>query len=1089
MTFPISPALRAVLDAIVSGGGRPAIIGGAIRDWIMGYVCKDIDVEVYGIPVEALEAALSSFKVDAVGKSFGVLKVTVEGETFDVSLPRRESKEGRGHKGFLISADPTMSPAEAAARRDFTVNTVGWDYVGGKLIDFHGGVRDIKAKVLRHTSPAFAEDPLRVLRGVQFAARFGFEMLPETVALCRTLVGELQTLPVERLWTEWTKLLVKGREPSRGLHLLVETGAVDLFPEVKALLGMPQDPVWHPEGWSLTLTTPLVDAGVAVAVAAQESVRDLFTRLAARTATGERRSFPPSNSIPGLVAAAGAPATGARKVHRVMLEVPLPSVNRIVASALDDLKVLEAIVRPIFVYVMNVLMPGQPPVELEFHQEAVERNGPLASGPTGVPVPVSIVVDARSAAIDGHVLCTIDFAVFDADVHASTTSTQIEWWKATMASLWVHNCMVTDMAVKVLDQDGVTDPEERMIVMLGAFCHDFGKPSTTKFERKRWRSLGHEEAGEAPTRSFLARIGAPPAIIEAVVPLVQHHLKPFVFGRSPHASPSAVRRLALKAPLVRLCQVARADFWGRTTPEALAVTDSRKIEETCWLLAKAEELAVRDAAPKPILLGRHLLELGMKPGKNMGVMLKAAFEAQLDGTFDDEGGAIAWAQQNLVNQPTACFDPNKAPRDDAFTVLDMLKLLASDDNNRILTAHPAFKYSRIGRGRVDANTVLTDKEQAELDSLTQQLTGLKDPKEAAKISARIAEITNKPEALKFEEDEAKAAEGYSVSNLVYNSDRPNVSLLVRKEGKVNLASRKDKPASVPMDFSTFIFRNYTIIKDGLVNVETLPVKLSKATVDALTKLHKDGLIPDNVISGAKAKLVADGMELTEVILNFAALPVVNGNMVKSVSAKALFEAEYAMAKAKAAQKVYNAYKKEKQPEGKKSEGFEQQYGADAAAWLKAQGFTDYSGFCPKSMQAESTDFYMAKELLVSFKGLSSLPTLKEVREKMAKGKLTASAALMAPFVTEVEDYLSANCKVQGAEADAAFIRWIDQKAKDQTAEVRKQMFAIAQMKFAVIVGQVWFSEFKSIDENTMTLKIDGNDVEAKVEMKETKQII
>jgi len=491
MTFPISPSLRSLLDTIVAAGGRPAIIGGAVRDWIMGFEPKDLDVEVYGLPLADLERAVAAagFRVDAVGRAFGVLKVTDQvrhmgkpagfiveagadstyGETFDVSLPRRDNKTGSGHRGFVTTSDPNMSPEEAASRRDFAVNTVGWDYVAGTLIDFHGGVADIKAKVLRHTSPAFAEDPLRVLRGCQFMARFGFTMEPETVALCRTLAGELGTLPVERLWVEWTKMLVKGREPSRGLYALVETGAIDLFPEVKAMLHVPQEPEWHPEG----------------------------------------------------------------------------------------------------------------------------QDHPLGS-------------------------------------------------------LWVHNCMVTDMATKVLDQDGVTDPEERLIVMLGAFCHDLGKPSTTKFERERWRSLGHEEAGEAPTRSFLARIGAPPGVIEAVVPLVMHHLKPFVFGRAPHASDSAVRRLALKAPMVRLCRVARADFWGRTTPEALAVVDSREIAETKWLLTKAHELAVRDAAPKPILGGRHLLEMGIKPGKNMGTMLRAAFEVQLDGGFGDEAGAVAWARENLA---------------------------------------------------------------------------------------------------------------------------------------------------------------------------------------------------------------------------------------------------------------------------------------------------------------------------------------------------------------------------------------------------------------------------------------------------------
>jgi hypothetical protein len=461
---------------------------------------------------------------------------------------------------------------------------------------------------------------------------------------------------------------------------------------------------------------------------------------------------------------------------------------------------------------------------------------------------------------------------------------------------------------------------------------------------------------------------------------------------------------------------------------------------------------------------------------------KQAYSAFMDVAKQAAFGTGRW---------TKGFDPNKVPRDDAFTVLDMLKLLASDDNNRILMAHPEFKYNKIGRSRVDANTVLTDDEQAEIDSLTQQLSGLKDPKEAAKISARITEITNKPEALKFEEDKAEAEAGYSVSNLVYNSDRPNVSLQVRKNGTVNLASRKDKPTSVPLVFNTFIYRNYTVIKDGLVNVATMPVKLSKATVEALLKLHKDGLIPDNVVSGAKGKLVAEGgLELTEAILNFAALPVINGNMVKNVSAKALFEAEYAMTKAKAAQKVYNAFKKEKMPEGKKSEGFETQYGADAAAWLKTQGFTDYSGFAPKSVQAEAVDFYMAKELSVSLKGLSSLPTLKDVQKKLAdgKGKLTASQALMAPYVTEVENYLSTN-KVTGEAADKAFITWIETKAKEQTAEVRKQMFAMAQTKFAIIVGNSWFSEFSSLDESEMEITVDGQSISCQVEMKETKQTI
>ena len=504
--FPISPALRMVVDAIFMNGGRPMIVGGSVRDWLLGLEPKDIDIEVYGLEFEALEKILAhnvNWKVDAVGKSFGVLKVTVpyrnpcncdlagEGhretcptfieklkgfptETFDVALPRSENKTGQGHRGFVATTDPNMSFKDAAARRDFTINAMGLDPTNmltqvPVLVDPHRGSRDLREGVLRHVGPAFDEDPLRVLRGCQFASRFGFKMAPETVERCKTLRGELSTLPVERLWEEWKKLLVKGKKPSLGLEAMRETGALVLFPELEALIGVQQDPEWHPEG-----------------------------------------------------------------------------------------------------------------------------------------------------------------------------------------DVWVHNNMVIDSAVRVCDDDGV-EGEERLIIMLGALCHDLGKPACTEFKakendpngEKRWRAHDHESQGEAPTRSFLARIGAPPAIVEAVVPLVLHHLKPFHLARD-KASPAAIRRLAVKAPLDRLTRVARADHLGRTTPDALACTDSRKIEDINWLMEKAATIKVADRAPTGILMGRHLIDLGLKPGPEMGKLLKAAFEAQLDGVFEDEPGAVAWAKTKLA---------------------------------------------------------------------------------------------------------------------------------------------------------------------------------------------------------------------------------------------------------------------------------------------------------------------------------------------------------------------------------------------------------------------------------------------------------
>jgi hypothetical protein len=451
------------------------------------------------------------------------------------------------------------------------------------------------------------------------------------------------------------------------------------------------------------------------------------------------------------------------------------------------------------------------------------------------------------------------------------------------------------------------------------------------------------------------------------------------------------------------------------------------------------------------------------------------FGKQAYSAFMDTAKAAAFG----TGRWTKGWDPNKVPADDAFTVLDLLKLLASDDDNRVLLNHEAFKYNKIGRGRVDANTVLTADEQAEVESLTAQMNGLRDPKELKKLTARLDEITNKPEALKFEE--TKDDNGYPVSALTYNEERPNVSVLVKKTGYVNLASRKDKPTNAPMEFETFIYRNYAIVKDGLVNVATLPTKLSAKTIEALTAQVKAGKLTADVFK-TKGKVVDGKFAPDEVIVDLTKLPVINAQMVNSCSAKSLFTAEYELTKAKAAQKVYNSYLKEKKPEGKKSEGWEAQYGADAAAWLKEHGFTEYSGFAPKSVVADAVDFYMAKEMSVGLKGLASLPTLKDVKDRMAKGKLTASASLMAGFVTELETAIN-------GKSDSGAIAIIEKLADEQKAKVRDLIFQKATALFAITVGQVWPSEFKSIDDNTLTMSFDGSDVECSLAMLEKKQTL
>ena len=245
-------AVRTVAGLVKEAGGRALMVGGAVRDLLLGAASvKDVDIEVFGVAPERLQKILGEkFAFDPCGVSFGVLKL--HHFDIDVSLPRRESKRGIGHKGFLIDSDPHLSVPEAASRRDFTVNAMYYDPLAGAFEDPYGGRADLAARTLRHVSPKFVEDPLRVLRGMQFIARFDLRPAPETIELCRTVT--MEDLPPERLFEEWAKLLTKGNQIARGLDFLRATGWVRYFPELQRLIGCKQDPKWHPEGdvWNHT---------------------------------------------------------------------------------------------------------------------------------------------------------------------------------------------------------------------------------------------------------------------------------------------------------------------------------------------------------------------------------------------------------------------------------------------------------------------------------------------------------------------------------------------------------------------------------------------------------------------------------------------------------------------------------------------------------------------------------------------------------------------------------------------------------------------------------------------------------------------
>jgi len=245
-------------------GGTAYLVGGAVRDLTLGIPLKDIDIEVFGIGQEILNDKLKqSGRTEHVGKQFGVTKFWFDKHEIDVALPRTEKKTEAGHRGFDVTPDPHISPETASLRRDFTINAMMYDPIENNLLDFHGGRDDLTRGILRHASPAFAEDPLRVLRAMQFAARFRFTLDPETAKLCRSLLTEAQTLPASRIWCEWQKW-AHANHPSYGLRALRESGWIELYPELAALIDCPQDPKWHPEGDVWGHTCQVVDRAAEV---------------------------------------------------------------------------------------------------------------------------------------------------------------------------------------------------------------------------------------------------------------------------------------------------------------------------------------------------------------------------------------------------------------------------------------------------------------------------------------------------------------------------------------------------------------------------------------------------------------------------------------------------------------------------------------------------------------------------------------------------------------------------------------------------------------------------------------------------------
>ncbi len=216
-------------ETIEALGGKLYLVGGAVRDSLLGLPAHDFDFLVTGVPADSLPFER------VVGNTFPVFLVEVSGRVCELALARSERKEGTGHKGFEFFTDPSLTVEDDLYRRDITINTIALDLGTGEYVSPYGGLEDLEAGIIRHTSPAFAEDPLRVLRVARFAARFGFKVAPETLALMYEMRGELSSLPAERVWAELRKVLDCAR-PDIFFRVLEQAAILDvLFPEISAL--------------------------------------------------------------------------------------------------------------------------------------------------------------------------------------------------------------------------------------------------------------------------------------------------------------------------------------------------------------------------------------------------------------------------------------------------------------------------------------------------------------------------------------------------------------------------------------------------------------------------------------------------------------------------------------------------------------------------------------------------------------------------------------------------------------------------------------------------------------------------------------
>ncbi len=255
--------LNDIAKDIDKNNGRTFFVGGYVRDKLLKLESKDIDVEVFGIEINNLRKILLKYgNINEFGNKFGILKLT--GTNIEFSIPRKEKSIGEKHQDFEIDIDPHLSLISASKRRDFTMNALMEDVLTGEIIDNWNGKEDIENKVIRHIDDStFIQDELRVLRACQFAARFNFKISDETIKLCKKI--DCSNLPKERIYTELEKALLYSKKPSIFFEYVRQIGLLDkIFKPLDKLIGLKQNPIYHPEGDVWNHTMMVLDEGANI---------------------------------------------------------------------------------------------------------------------------------------------------------------------------------------------------------------------------------------------------------------------------------------------------------------------------------------------------------------------------------------------------------------------------------------------------------------------------------------------------------------------------------------------------------------------------------------------------------------------------------------------------------------------------------------------------------------------------------------------------------------------------------------------------------------------------------------------------------